>query len=71
MPQGEVGAIASLLNLPLLEKLPFDPRLAETCDRGTIFVREFPESPLAKQLIAIAHAIGASSRPPTTAGTGN
>ncbi len=71
MPQGEVGAIASLLSVPLLEKLPFDPRFAETCDRGTIFVREFPESPLAKQLIAIAHAIGGTSRPPVTAGTGN
>jgi len=64
MPQGEVGASANLLGVPLLERLPFDPRLAEACDRGTIFVREFADSPLAKQLIGIAHTIGGPARTP-------
>ena len=57
MPQGAVGALASDLGVPLLERLPFDPRFAETSDRGTFFVREYAETPLAKQLIAMAQAI--------------
>lgn len=64
MPQGEVGAVATALGVPLLERLPFDPRFAETCDRGTLFVREYADTPLAKQLSGIAHAIdrGGNSR---------
>jgi ATP-binding protein involved in chromosome partitioning len=57
MPQGGVTALAGTLNVPVLERLPFDPRFAEACDRGVIFIREYAETPLAKQVIAIAHAV--------------
>ena len=64
MPQGAVAVAAAGLGVPLIERLPFDPRFAEACDRGMLFVREYPESPLAKQLIGLAHAVdrGATSR---------
>jgi ATP-binding protein involved in chromosome partitioning len=61
LPQGKIAATARALGVPLLERLPFDPRLAESCDRGTIFVREYPEAPLARQLITLAEVIGAAS----------
>ncbi len=57
MPYGAVGALARETGTPLLERLPFDPRFAETCDRGEIFMREYPQAPLAKKLVALAHAI--------------
>ncbi len=64
MPQGEVAAQANVLGVPLLERLPFDPRLAECCDRGTIFVREYADSPLTKQLNGVANTIGGPARQP-------
>ena len=43
--------------IKLLGRLPFDPRFAESSDRGAIFVREYADTPLAKQLVAVALAI--------------
>jgi len=57
LPFGAVAAYAREAGAPLLERLPFDPRFAETCDRGVIFVREYPQTPLAKQIAALAQAI--------------
>jgi len=57
MPYGAVATLARESGTPLLQRLPFDPRLAEACDRGVIFVREYPQTPLAKQFGALAHAI--------------
>ncbi|HKV55138.1 MAG TPA: P-loop NTPase [Candidatus Binataceae bacterium] len=62
MPYGSVGTFVREAAVPLLERLPFDPRFAETCDRGVIFVREYPDTPLAKQLVALANSIGKSAR---------
>jgi Mrp family chromosome partitioning ATPase len=69
MPYGAVASHAREAGASLLERLPFDPRLAETCDRGVIFVREYPQTPLAKQLVALAHAIdkAVEARPQTVA----
>jgi len=67
MPQGAVGALASDLGIRLVERLPFDPRFAETSDRGTFFVREYAETPLAKQFIALAQAIDRTGNPRITA----
>ncbi|MGH7881154.1 MAG: P-loop NTPase, partial [Candidatus Binataceae bacterium] len=69
MPQGSIAAAARSLGVALLERLPFDPRLAETCDRGTIFVREYPDAPLTRQIATIAQALvrwtdSASTAPP-------
>lgn len=59
MPHGDIAALARSAAVPVLGRLPFDPRLAECCDRGVIFIREYADTPLAHQLGAIAHAIGA------------
>ncbi|HJU11345.1 MAG TPA: P-loop NTPase, partial [Candidatus Binataceae bacterium] len=57
MPHGSVALHARESGTVILERLPFDPRLAETCDRGVIFIREYPQTPLGKQLIGLAQAI--------------
>ena len=36
------------LNLPLLGKIPLDPRIARSCDEGKSFLNEVPDSPAAK-----------------------
>lgn len=56
-PQGETGPIARDAELPVMAKLPFDPRLAESSDRGKIFVSESSETPIAKQLTQMARQI--------------
>ena len=57
MPQGDLAAAAKEAGTPVLARLPFDPRLAECCDRGTLFVREYAETPLAKQLKALGQRV--------------
>jgi len=49
----------------VLSRLPFDPRLAESCDRGTLFVHDYADAPLAKQLGELAARLDehAASRP--------
>jgi ATP-binding protein involved in chromosome partitioning len=69
LPSGGLASVAREARLPLLERLPFDPRFAETCDRGLLFVREYAETPLAKQLTALAHAIDRVIAEPHVNGT--
>jgi ATP-binding protein involved in chromosome partitioning len=57
MPYGAVAARAREAGAVSLGRLPFDPRFAETCDRGVIFVREYPQTPLAKQISALAQVV--------------
>ncbi len=57
LPQGGVFELTRATKLPLLARLPFDPRLAETCESGALFVQQFPDAPLAKQLADLAHKI--------------
>lgn len=40
--------MCSDLNLPLLGKVPLDPKIARSCDEGKSFLREVPDSPAAK-----------------------
>ena len=56
-PQGSVASLARESGVTVLERLPFDPRFAETSDRGVLFVREYADTPLAKQIVALAHSI--------------
>lgn len=65
-PQGSVASLAREAGVPVLERLPFDPRLAETSDRGVLFVREYADTPLAKRIVALAHSIerGLAARQP-------
>ena len=44
-------------DIPIVARLPFDPRFAESSDRGRIFVSEFSEAPIAKQLTEMARQI--------------
>ena len=53
-PQGDFTGLAHLVEAPILGRLPFDPRLADCAERGALFVREYPDAPLAKQFAAIA-----------------
>ena len=57
MPQGSLATVAREAGASMLGRLPFDPRFAESSDRGAIFVREYADTPLAKQLVAVASAI--------------
>jgi ATP-binding protein involved in chromosome partitioning len=57
MPHGDLAAVARAAGIPVLGRLPFDPRLAECSDRGVIFVREYADTPLARQLTALALAL--------------
>jgi ATP-binding protein involved in chromosome partitioning len=53
-PQGNSPGLAHTVEVPILGRLPFDPRLADCAERGALFVREYPEAPLTKQFAAIA-----------------
>jgi ATP-binding protein involved in chromosome partitioning len=57
MPYGAMAMHAREAGTRLLERLPFDPRFADNCDRGVIFVREYPQTPMGKQLVALAQAV--------------
>jgi ATP-binding protein involved in chromosome partitioning len=63
MPYGAVATRAREAGAASLGRLPFDPRFAETCDRGVIFMREYPQTPLAKQIGALAQAIDKAVEP--------
>jgi len=73
-PQGDTMGLRREFESSILGRLPFDPRLAESCDRGVAFVRQYADAPLAKELIALAerleHALstraqsGRASAPP-------
>jgi ATP-binding protein involved in chromosome partitioning len=53
-PQGNFPGLAQSVEASILGRLPFDPRLADCAERGALFVREYPDTPLAKQFAAIA-----------------
>ncbi len=57
LPAGELAGLARELEAPILGRLPFDPRLAQAGELGTIFVRSYPDAPVAKQMKAIATGI--------------
>jgi ATP-binding protein involved in chromosome partitioning len=58
-PQGEAARVVREADLPIVARLPFDPRFAESSDRGRIFVSEFSDAPIAKQLTEMARQIDA------------
>ncbi len=53
-PEGEVASIAAGAAVRLLGRLAFDPRLAESSDRGFLFVREHAATPTGKGLTEMA-----------------
>jgi ATP-binding protein involved in chromosome partitioning len=58
-PQGEAARVAREADIPIVARLPFDPRFAESSDRGKIFVSEFSDTPIGKQLTEMARQIDA------------
>src|SRR5258705_12497428 len=63
MPRGGLAAVSNAAGIPVLGRLPFDPRMAECCDRGVIFIREYADTPLARQLTALAQSIDLAAIP--------
>jgi ATP-binding protein involved in chromosome partitioning len=53
-PEGDILSAANNAAVPLLARIAFDPRLAESSDRGTLFVREYPATPTGKSLADLA-----------------
>jgi ATP-binding protein involved in chromosome partitioning len=58
-PHGETSRIARDADIPIIARLPFDPRFAESSDRGRIFVSESSDAPIGKQLTEMARQIDA------------
>ncbi|HTY54640.1 MAG TPA: P-loop NTPase [Candidatus Binataceae bacterium] len=56
-PQGDTMGLRREFEASLLGRLPFDPRLAESCDRGIPFIRQYSDAPLAKELIVLAERL--------------
>lgn len=54
LPRTDVAGLARDFDVPVLGRLPFDFRLAECCDRGRVFTREYPDAPLTKLLNELA-----------------
>ena len=50
LPAGGIAGLASEFGLPVLARLSFDPHLAETADRGALYIREHPDSPTTKAI---------------------
>ena len=44
-------------DLPLLARLPFDPRLGECVARAALFVKEYADTPLARQITDLARQV--------------
>jgi ATP-binding protein involved in chromosome partitioning len=57
LPRADVGALARDFDLPILGRVPFDSRLAESCDNGRPFVREYPDAPVTKLINEAAAAL--------------
>ncbi len=54
LPRGDLAGILSRKGTPIIGRLSFDPRLADACDRGALFVKECADAPLAKQIVEVA-----------------
>jgi ATP-binding protein involved in chromosome partitioning len=58
-PEGDLNGIARAAGVPILARLPFEPRLADSTDRGVLFVREYGVTPTGKVLADIANQVDA------------
>ncbi|HSY78164.1 MAG TPA: P-loop NTPase [Verrucomicrobiae bacterium] len=66
-PEGDLHGIAREAAVPILARLAFEPRLADSTDRGVLFVREYASTPTGKVLADIANQIDAMIVPRTRA----
>jgi len=58
-PGGDLHGIAREAAVPILARLAFEPRLADSSDRGVLFVREYGSTPTGKVLADIAGQVEA------------
>jgi ATP-binding protein involved in chromosome partitioning len=56
-PEGDLHGIAREAGVPILGRLAFEPRLADSTDRGALFVREYASTPTGKVLAEIANQL--------------
>ncbi len=58
-PDGDLHGVAREAAVPILARLAFEPRLADSGDRGVLFVREYGSTPTGKALADIADRVEA------------
>ncbi len=58
-PEGDLNGVACEAAVPILARLAFEPRLADSTDRGVLFVREYSSTPTGKVLADIANQVEA------------
>ncbi|HEV2171586.1 MAG TPA: P-loop NTPase [Candidatus Binatus sp.] len=69
-PEGDLQGVAREAGVPILARIGFEPRLADSTDRGVPFVREYAPTPTGKVLVDLANQvdamIAARTRPAAT-----
>lgn len=58
-PEGDLHGVAREHKVPIIARLAFEPRLADSTDRGVLFVREYASTPTGKGLIDLAGQVDA------------
>ena len=58
-PEGDLPGVAREAAVPIIARLAFEPRLADSSDRGVLFVREYGSTPTGKVLADIAGQVEA------------
>jgi len=58
-PEGDLHGVAREAALPIIARLAFEPRLADSGDRGVLFVLEYGSTPTGKVLADIAGQVEA------------
>ncbi len=58
-PEGNLHGVAREASIPILGRLAFEPRLADSTDHGVLFVREYASTPTGKVLGEIANQLDA------------
>ncbi|HEY6395708.1 MAG TPA: P-loop NTPase [Candidatus Binataceae bacterium] len=59
LPGGAMPGLARESEMMILARVPFEPRIADTSDRGALFVHEYAATPTAKILTDLANQIEA------------
>jgi ATP-binding protein involved in chromosome partitioning len=58
-PEGDLQGVAREARVPIMARLGFEPRLADSTDRGMPFVREHASTPTGKALADLANQVDA------------
>jgi ATP-binding protein involved in chromosome partitioning len=58
-PEGNLHGVSREHKVPIIARLAFEPRLADSSDRGALFVREYASTPTGKSLLDLASQVEA------------